>query len=346
VYVSNTGIGAAIGLVIRPASEASKDDGRKGSMDVLSNDSAVVPVAENVTAVEAEFEKYGRRYHVTLEVGGEVPSVSKTKGFFFPPAISRKRRVAQREFRQAIDPNGIVVGSSFALLEVFEHIHHANLIDGGPAVLILGERGVGKTHIAQLLHESSDRASKPFKVVNAGGGGGDVNIQRGEWIGYGKGHGIQGVDSEGRPGHLMNATGGTLFVDEFAALSQDLQVNFLSVLEGHAINKIGGEQITADVRCIFATNADIDEAVMSGSLRRDLVDRIGVTFHIPPLRERRSLRGLPPDHRDGLQPDPGLISPKAANVRRVGQLLWGLFGALAFLAEPFGSRCDTLMQNR
>ena len=69
----------------------------------------------------------------------------------------------------------------------------------------------------------------------------------------------------------MNANGGTLFVDEFAALSHDLQVIFLSVLEKRSIEKIGGESFTPDVRCIFATNTDLEEAVTNGLLRRDLL---------------------------------------------------------------------------
>ena len=135
------------------------------------------------------------------------------------------------------------MGSSSALLEVFEQIHHANLMVGLPPVLLLGEPGVGKTHMARLLHDSSSRSSGLFKMVNAGGGGGDINIQRGEWIGYGKGHGIQGIDRSGRAGHLMNASGGTLFVNEFATLSHDLQVIFLSVLEGRNIEKIGWREL-------------------------------------------------------------------------------------------------------
>lgn len=125
-----------------------------------------------------------------------------------PVTISRKRLERQRECRKAIDAAGTVVGSSPALLEVFEHIHHANAIDGGAPVLLLGEAGVGETHIARLLHDSSGRASRAFKAVNAGGSGGDLNIQRGEWIGYGKGHGISGVDRRGKQGHLMEVKRG------------------------------------------------------------------------------------------------------------------------------------------
>jgi sigma-54 specific flagellar transcriptional regulator A len=290
VEVFNAGVGAALGVTLRPAGVLFGDEDEPVAADVLSGTSTAFPIASSVRAVEAEFEKYGRRRRVTLEVADDTASIDadrKARTAQIPTAISRKRRAAQREYRKSIDPKGIVIGSSSAMMEVFENIHYANAMNGCEAVLILGEPGVGKTHIAQLLHDSSTRATKPFEVVNAGGGGGDINIQRGEWIGYGKGHGIQGVDSKGSPGHLMTVDGGTLFVDEFATMSQDLQVIFLSVLEGRSIDKIGGEAVTPNVRCVFATNADIDEAVTSGSLRRDLVDRIGITFRIPPLRERR-----------------------------------------------------------
>ncbi len=207
-------------------------------------------------------EKYGRPHQLILSfaaTGLRVDAEDKAKSL--PLVITKKRLKDQIRFRTEIDERGEVVGASPRLLQVFESIHYANAMDDLSAVLLLGEPGVGKTHIAKLLHESSKRSIKSFRTVNAGGGGGDINIQRGEWIGYGKGHGIQGIDKNGRPGHLMNAEGGTLFIDEFAALSPDLQVIFLSVLDKRAIEKIGGESFMPDVRCIFATNADPETKV-------------------------------------------------------------------------------------
>jgi len=285
--LANTGLGAAIAVVARPAGVLFGGNGEASSVDLLPGESLSLPLTSASTVLDVQFEKLGRQYRVALPIADTVPSTVVADNIrALPAAVSRKRRAAQRKYRETIDTQGIVIGTSSAILEVFEHIYHANAMDGRRTVLMLGEPGVGKTHIAQLLHESSDRASGAFTDVNAGGGGGDVNIQRGEGIGYGKGRGIQGIDRNGRPGHLMNVDGGTLFVDEFAALSNDLQVIFLSVLEGRSIEKIGGESVTPDVRCIFATNADIDDAIAEGSLRRDLVDRIDATFRIPPLRKR------------------------------------------------------------
>ncbi len=287
VELSNVGVGAALAVGLSSAIASSDGDTEPPTFDMASGQSVLMPLSDGRRTVGLRFEKFGQTYQTTLEITDEKASAILFGNLrTLPATISRKRLAAQRKHRKTIDPQGMVVGLSSALLEVFEGIYHANVMDGPSAVLLLGEPGVGKTHIAKLLHDSSNRAARLFKVVNAGGGGGDINIQRGEWIGYGKGHGIQGVDKNGRAGHLMNANGGTLFVDEFAALSHDLQVIFLSVLEKRSIEKIGGESFTPDVRCIFATNTDVEEAVTNGLLRRDLLDRIPVKLHIPPLRDR------------------------------------------------------------
>jgi DNA-binding NtrC family response regulator len=284
VLLSNEGVGAALAVVLR--TQGAERDGEAKAFDLLAGESMSIPITGGATEVVATFQKFGTVHGVTVPVVGDaVASTAQVRSL--PVAINRKRIEKQREHRRAIDAAGKVIGSSPALLEVFEHIHHANTMDGGAPVLLLGESGVGKTHIARLLHDSSGRAARPFKAVNAGGGGGDLNIQRGEWIGYGRGHGISGIDTRGKPGHLMEVNGGTLFVDEFAAFSQDLQVIFLSVLERRAVEKVGGESFTPDVRCVLATNANIDAAVERGELRRDLLARIPVQIRIPPLRERR-----------------------------------------------------------
>lgn len=286
VALRNDGIGAALTVIARVGEQPTANNKPPTARDIPSGGTVTLELPDNLSSVNVQFEKFGRTYQLRLPVVAD--AASATAGAKnLPVIINRKRLKEQRTYRERIDPERIVVGASPALLQLFEHIHHANTTDGPPPVLLLGEPGVGKTHIAKLLHQSSNRASQKFKAVNAGGGGGgDINIQRGEWIGYGKGHGIHGIDKKGRAGHLMHADGGTLFIDEFAALSLDLQVIFLSVLEKRSIEKIGGESLTPDVRCIFATNADIAREVAKGSLRSDLLDRIPIRILIPPLRER------------------------------------------------------------
>lgn len=286
VVVSNEGIGAAPCLSLRPTG-ALFDEEDAGCGDLPAGEQITLALPGQHREAEIRFRKY-RTEHLLicrLDDGRASTPLLATPSPAVP--IHRKRLEAQRQYRKQIDGEGLVIGSSPEILRMFEEIHHANLLNASAAVLILGEPGVGKTHIARLIHGSSERSTAGFLDVNAGGAGGDLNIQRGEWVGYGSGHGIAGIDRKGRPGHLMRAHGGTLFVDEFAALSLDLQVIFLSVLEQRPVERIGGDPFTPDVRCIFATNADIDAAVSHGSLRRDLVDRIGCTIHIPPLRDRR-----------------------------------------------------------
>jgi DNA-binding NtrC family response regulator len=288
VTLSNDGIGAALAITLHPEEHPSPKAAQATPCDVPPGGSIALELSDSLLSVDVYFEKFGRKNYLKLPIIAETSPAKATDTFeSLPLIVSRKRLKEQRAYRERIDRERIVVGASPVLLQLFEEIHHANLMDCPPAVLLLGEPGVGKTHIAKLLHDSSSRAVQAFKVVNAGGGGGDINIQRGEWIGYGIGHGIQGIDKNGRPGHLMNANAGTLFIDEFASLSHDLQVIFLSVLEKRSIEKIGGESFTPDVRCIFATNANVEQEVTRGALRRDLLDRIPVRMSIPPLRERR-----------------------------------------------------------
>ena len=288
VVVTNSGVGAALAVAVY--AKGLDGDRAPAPVDVLQGASVALSFDADASTIDLSFEKLGRQHCVTLPVIGAAPATTEEVPDnirALPAVINRKRAQAQREYRQEIDPGGVVVGSSPVLLKAFEEIYYANKMDDPAAVIIVGERGTGKTHLAKLIHSASGRASQALKEVNAGGAGGDLNIQRGEWVGYGKNHGIQGIDRNGRSGHLIHASRGTIFVDEFVELSPDLQVIFLSVLEGRPIEKVGGESVTPDVRCVFATNADVDAAIAQGKLRADLVDRIQVTVQVPPLRDRK-----------------------------------------------------------
>jgi transcriptional regulator with AAA-type ATPase domain len=288
VVLSNEGVGAALAVAVIPAGTLFRGDAKSAPFDLLAGQSVSLPVSGSLTTIDLVFEKFGAQHLASLPVVASTSATADQANVrVLSATINRKWIEAQRAYRREIDGGNVVVGSSPSLLKVFEDIHHANTMEDGAAVLILGERGVGKTLIAKLLHDSSARAARPFKAVNAGGSGGDVNIQRGEWIGYGKGHGISGVEPKGKPGHLMAVDSGTLFVDEFVVLSQDLQTIFLSVLEKCGITRVGGETFTPDVRCVFATNANVEDAVERRLLRPDLLARIPVHIRIPPLRERR-----------------------------------------------------------
>jgi hypothetical protein len=283
LLVTNDGVGVALRLRVGAPGKSQLSTG----VDLPPGSDTLLPGLGQHPKVEFRFEKYGAERMATAEVlqgGAKVISLNSRRA---QSVVSRKSLEFLRGLRKRIDKAGTVIGSSQALLGVFEEISVANENGSKASVLLLGEAGTGKTHLAQLIHSSSNRSGKKFLPVNAGAGGGDLNIQRGEWIGFGKGHGVAGVDRAGKAGHLINANGGTLFVDEFASFSPDLQVIFLSVLEGRSVEKVGGESFTPDVRCIFATNAIVEELVRTGRLRADLNDRLDHRITLPALRDRR-----------------------------------------------------------
>ena len=239
--------------------------------------------------IAVRFRKFGVEHGVSLLVdrvhGVSDPSVPADR-----VAESRPKLLGMdelRELRSRLDPSGSVVGASESTHRLFESIHLAN---GDPAlgpVLLHGDTGVGKTHVARLIHESSSRRDGSFRRVSGGSGtGGDASIQRGEWLGFGPKSGVSDVPRGGKQGYLDGAAGGTLFIDDFETLSGEVQAILLSVLENQPVDRVGGDAFSPDVRCIFATNADLEAAVEAGIIRRDLLARISSKIEIAPLRGR------------------------------------------------------------
>jgi DNA-binding NtrC family response regulator len=194
-----------------------------------------------------------------------------------------------RAIKSRIDPDNLYIGESLPILGMFEQIAIINKRPDGP-VLIRGRSGAGKSEIAERIHRDSSRAKKPFRVEQASNSkAADPLIPRGRWTGYGAGHGLPGIPTKGVPGILEDCAGGTIFVDELGALSPDFQVLLLSVLDRVEIPKVAGRgaPIRPDVRLIFATHEDLDDAVAQGTFRLDLLRRIcQSTIWVPPLSDR------------------------------------------------------------
>jgi DNA-binding NtrC family response regulator len=153
-------------------------------------------------------------------------------------------------------------------------------------ILLLGETGVGKEVMAQMIHRLSPRAGKPIVSLNCGGL--TESLIETELFGHEKGAFTGATQS--RPGLLETADGGTVFLDEIGEMPLKLQAALLRVIETREVLPVGGRRPrTIDVRFIAATNRDLETESQRGSFRQDLFFRLnGISLSIPPLRERRS----------------------------------------------------------
>ena len=152
-------------------------------------------------------------------------------------------------------------------------------------VLIQGESGTGKELVARALAASSDRRGKPFVKINCAALPGD--LFESELFGFERGA-FSGAEN-GKPGKFEMANNGTIFLDEVGEIPLHLQAKLLQVLQDGHFSRLGGHgDVHAAVRIIAATNRNLDQAVVDGQFREDLLFRLNVIpVRVPPLRERR-----------------------------------------------------------
>lgn len=152
------------------------------------------------------------------------------------------------------------------------------------AVFLVGATGSGKELFARFIHDQSDRANGPFLALNC------AAIPEGllEGILFGTAKGVYTGAVE-REGLLLEADGGTVFLDEINSMPLSSQAKLLRVLEEKKVYKLGGSRgKELHVRIISSSNESPRAAVERGALREDLFYRLSVVYiQIPPLKERR-----------------------------------------------------------
>lgn len=151
-------------------------------------------------------------------------------------------------------------------------------------ILIQGESGTGKELIANLIHQSSNRANKPFVAINCAAI--PENLLESELFGYERGAFTGAVSA--KSGKFELAHTGTLFLDEISEMDIRLQAKLLRVIQEGEVDRLGGRRPTAvDVRIVATTNRNLSDCVREGSFREDLFYRLNVVnLTLPALRER------------------------------------------------------------
>jgi len=197
--------------------------------------------------------------------------------------VRLKREAFRLRFSGAPAPDLGSLGDSPEMMEIQKQVRLLAK-ENNTVVMLTGESGTGKGHVARLIHEASPRRRDPFVQVNCSTL--TPTLLESELFGHERG---AFTGAEGKKfGLLEVAHEGTVFLDEVGELSSELQPKLLEVLEERAFRRVGGtHSIPLQARVLAATNRDLEEAVRNGGFRRDLFYRLSVfPLRLLPLRER------------------------------------------------------------
>ena len=194
---------------------------------------------------------------------------------------SQNKEMSKTKKETKIDSLDFVKGKSSEYKKLYDYVDL--VAPTGLSVLIQGQSGVGKEHIARLIHEKSDRKKGPFVAVDCGVL--SKELAASDLFGHLKGSFTGAIQN--KTGHFFEAHKGTLFLDEIGNLPLDIQVQLLRVLQEKVIKPVGSTRETpVDIRLITATNEDLEQALVAGTFRTDLYHRINeFLLYIPTLHE-------------------------------------------------------------
>jgi NtrC-family two-component system response regulator AlgB len=210
-----------------------------------------------------------------VEVRAVLERVARLRGL--------RDRLANLEERvRAEVPEAELEGRDPAMRRVLEIAR--KVAESEAAILIRGESGTGKGVLARAIHAWSRRAERPFVTVSCPSL--SPELLESDLFGHVKGAFTGAIrDAQGK---VAVAEGGTLFLDEVGDLPLTLQPKLLRFLQDRCYERVGEAKTrVADVRLLAATNRDLEQAVVAGSFREDLLYRLDVVeLKLPPLRER------------------------------------------------------------
>ena len=194
-------------------------------------------------------------------------------------AAQRENRFLREEISRGW---GDFVGTSAAMQSLYELIRQVAPTRSN--VFIVGDTGTGKELVARAIHQASGRTGL-FVPINCAAIPAD--LLESELFGHVKGA-FSGAVRD-RIGKCELASGGTIFLDEITEMPPNLQVKLLRVLQEGTIERVGANgAIPVDLRVVSATNRDLQRAVESGALRRDLYFRLNVVrIDVPRLKDRQ-----------------------------------------------------------
>jgi PAS domain S-box-containing protein len=199
-------------------------------------------------------------------------------------ALRDRYRQELDSLRKSIGHGGSIVVRSKRMRDVHEQALRLAEVDS--TVLLLGESGVGKEVVAEVIHEHSPRKDSPFVKISCAAI--PEQLLESELFGYVQGA-FTGANRSGKPGVFELAHQGSLFLDEIGELPLGLQAKLLRALQEKQVMRLGEVRTTpVDVRIMAATNRDLEAMMRQGAFRSDLYYRLSVVpIVVPPLRERR-----------------------------------------------------------
>uniref|UniRef100_UPI003218051B sigma-54-dependent transcriptional regulator n=1 Tax=uncultured Draconibacterium sp. TaxID=1573823 RepID=UPI003218051B len=179
------------------------------------------------------------------------------------------------------NPN-YIIGSSPQLMKMMKLVRKVAKTNAN--ILITGENGTGKELIAREIHRLSQRSNEVMVSVDMGAI--SETLFESELFGHVKGAFTDA--RENRAGKFETAHKGTLFLDEIGNLSFPLQAKLLAAIQNREFMRLGSDKpIPVDIRLVCATNKNLEQMVIDGVFREDLLYRINtIQIEASPLRER------------------------------------------------------------